>query len=278
MRQHPYRDVPYLLNSQEGPLKGKPLAFVHRGGSPTRENTMAAFREAVAMGYRYIEIDVRTAACGTLVVFHDEHLDRVTTGRGRLSDHTWEELSRLKVGLGGTYTEPLVRFEDLLAEWDDVHLNVDLKDGASVKPFAELVERFGAHHRVLAASFNDARRHRVNTLLSTKVATSGGWVATGLIVLLGPLGFLRRVSRRMAEIDCVQVPIEQGRIRIVRPKFIERCHRAGLQVHVWVVDEPAQMHRLLDMGVDGLMTDDAAALAQVMREREAWPQRDVQGS
>lgn len=72
----------------------------------------------------------------------------------------------------------------------------------------------------------------------------------------------------------MQVPVKRGRIRVVTERFIRRCHRAGLQVHVWVIDDPVQMHELLDLGVDGLMTDDAEALAQVMRERSVWPQTD----
>ena len=276
-REHPYRDVPYLLNSRPGApgtvdLHHSPLAFVHRGGDPARENTMAAFEDAVAMGYRYLEIDVRTSSDGVLVVFHDEALGRITDGTGPLSEKTWQELAALRLLSSG---EPLLRFDELLTRWDDVHLNVDLKDGASVEEFARLVEAHGAHDRVLAASFNDARRHRVRRALSRRVATSGGWVVTALIVLLGPLGLMQRLGRRCTEIDCVQVPISQGRVRVVTPGFVRRCHRAGLQVHVWVVDEPAEMRRLLDMGVDGLMTDDAAALAQFMSEHDGavWPQR-----
>lgn len=276
-REHPYRDVPYLLNSRPGApgtvdLHHSPLAFVHRGGDPARENTMAAFEDAVAMGYRYLEIDVRTSSDGVLVVFHDEALGRITDGTGPLSEKTWQELAALRLRSSG---ESLLRFDELLTRWDDVHLNVDLKDGASVEEFARLVEAHGAHDRVLAASFNDARRHRVRRALSRRVATSGGWVVTALIVLLGPLGLMQRLGRRCTEIDCVQVPISQGRVRVVTPGFVRRCHRAGLQVHVWVVDEPAEMRRLLDMGVDGLMTDDAAALAQFMAEHDGavWPQR-----
>ncbi|GAA1141637.1 glycerophosphodiester phosphodiesterase [Nesterenkonia lutea] len=272
-RRHVYREVPYLLNSRAGPLHHSPLAFAHRGADPGRENTMGAFRRAVELGYRYLEIDVRTAADGTLVVFHDEELDRATTGAGKLSEKTWEQLSQLRVGAREEFTEPMVRFEELLTAWDDVHLNVDLKDGESVTEFVRLVEEHEAHDRVLAASFNDARRHRVRGRLSRPIATSGGWAATALILLLGPLGMMNRLTGRIAEIDCVQVPISQGRIRVVTPRFVQRCHRAGLQVHVWVVDEPAQMHQLLDMGVDGLMTDDAEALAEVMRQRSVWPQR-----
>ncbi len=272
-RRRTYREVPYLVNSQPGPLHHSPLAFAHRGADPRRENTMGAFRRAVELGYRYLEIDVRTSADGTLVVFHDEELDRATTGTGKLSEKTWQELSLLRVGAQGEFAEKLVRFEDLLRTWEDVHLNVDLKDAESVSEFTRIVEKHQAHARVLAASFNDARRHQVRRRLSRPVATSGGWVATALIVLLGPLGLMQRFTGRITEIDCVQVPISQGRIRVVTPRFVQRCHRAGLQVHVWVVDDPAQMHELLDMGVDGLMTDDAEALAGVMRERSVWPQR-----
>lgn len=272
-RRHTYREVPYLLNSRPGPLHHSPLAFAHRGADPRRENTMGAFRRAVDLGYRYLELDVRTSSDGTLVIFHDEELDRATTGTGKLSEKTWEELAQLRVGAEGEFAEELVRFEDLLTTWDDVHLNVDLKDAESVPEFTRIVEKHQAHDRVLAASFNDARRHRVRRLLSHPVATSGGWVATAMIVLLGPLGMMRRLTGRVTEIDCVQVPISHGRIRVVTPRFVQRCHRAGLQVHVWVVDDPLQMHGLLDMGVDGLMTDDAEALADVMRERSVWPQR-----
>ncbi len=281
-RAYPYREVPYLLNSTPGRLHHAPLAFAHRGADPARENTMAAFRRAVDLGFRYLEIDVRTSADGVLVVFHDETLDRVTDGAGRLCDHTWDQLSQLRVtaatetnpaddpkpGLG----EPLVRFEEALLALPDTHFNVDLKDSEAARHFAEIVDRHEAHHRVLAASFNDARRQRVGRLVTKQVASSGGWVSTVLMVLLGPLGGFGKLSQRLAHFDCVQVPIRQTRVPIVRPRFVERCHRAGLQVHVWVVDDPAEMHRLLDMGVDGIMTDDAEALAAVMGERSVWPQ------
>lgn len=283
-RAHPYREVPYLLNSVPGRLHNAPLAFAHRGADPERENTMAAFRRAVDLGFRYLEIDVRTSADGVLVIFHDETLDRVTNGTGKVSDHTWEQLSRVRLTTvtaanpsdeaAPVLGEPLVRFEDALQALPETHFNVDLKDSEAVKHFAEIVDRHGAHDRVLAASFNDARRHRVGRLVAKRVASSGGWVSTALMVFLGPLGGFGRLSQRLAHFDCAQVPIRQTRVPIVRPKFVERCHRAGLQVHVWVIDDPAEMHRLLDMGVDGIMTDDAEALAEVMRERSVWPQTE----
>lgn len=281
-RAHPYREVAYLLNSRPGPLHRAPLAFAHRGADPQRENTMAAFRRAAQLGYQYVETDVRTSADGELVLFHDETLDRITDGSGSLSEKTWAQLSRLRV-LGdasqgpGPSTEaepgePLMRFAEALEAFPNTHFNVDLKDAEAVEPFVRIVEQHDAHDRVLVSSFNDARRRRAVRSLSRSVATSAGWVSTALIVLLGPLGLLRLPGRAAPAIDCVQVPIKRGRIRIVTETFVRRCHRAGLQVHVWVIDDSEQMHQLLDLGVDGLMTDDAEALAQVMRQRSVWPQ------
>ncbi|TLP79819.1 glycerophosphodiester phosphodiesterase [Nesterenkonia sphaerica] len=279
-RQEQYRSVPYLLNTAPGRLYRAPLAFAHRGADPSRENTMGAFRHAVALGFRYLEVDVRTSADGQLVLFHDEMLDRVTNGAGRLSDHTWAQLSQLRVGAAGREGpaesgERLVRFEDALRALPETHFNVDLKDAEAAVHFAEVVTRLGAHRRVLAASFSDSRRRRVQRLLDRDVASSGGSAAVAMLLLLGPLGGVGSISRKLTGIDCVQVPPRHAGIQIVRPKFIKRCHRAGLQVHVWVVNNLQEMHRLLQMGVDGIVTDDAEALAEVMRQRSVWPQTDI---
>jgi glycerophosphoryl diester phosphodiesterase len=275
---------PYLKDSLPG-RRGWPLAFAHRGADTARENTLAAFRAAVERGYGYLELDVRTTSDGVLMVFHDEVLDRVTTGTGRISDHTWEELTRVRVidpalaGIavgpdGGTYEgEHLLRFEDLLTEWDDVRLNVDLKDDAAAEAIARIVARHDAWDRVLVASFHDSRRRRFTRAAGRRVAMSGGALAIGALVLAAPLGLTRFVGRRLAHIHCVQVPVRQGPVTVVTPRFVSRCQGAGLQVHVWVVDDPAEMERLLALGVDGLMTDDVEALASVMEARGFWPQR-----
>ncbi|QCU76825.1 glycerophosphodiester phosphodiesterase [Citricoccus sp. SGAir0253] len=312
---------PYLEDSLPG-RRGWPLAFAHRGADTARENTLAAFRTAVERGYGYLELDVRTSRDGVLMVFHDEYLDRVTTGSGRLSDHTWEELTRLRVidpardrragigtgvptasgwsiaartrarggaGVPGTAArgpaapagaavgtpagEHLLRFEDLLTEWEDVRLNVDLKDDAAAEAMARIVARHGAWDRVLVASFRDTRRRRFGRVAGRRVAMSGGALAIAALVLAAPLGLVRVVAGRLAHVDCVQVPVRQGPVRVVTRAFVARCQAAGLQVHVWVVDDPAEMERLLALGVDGIMTDDAEALAAVLQARGQWPQR-----
>lgn len=289
----------YLRDSLPG-RRGWPLAFAHRGADTARENTLPAFRRAVERGYGYLELDVRTTADGVLMVFHDETLDRITTGSGRLSDHTWEQLGRLRVidpaavrsrqaagavedaardrgaGTAGTDLlegEHLLRFEDLLTEWPDVRLNVDLKDDAAADAIAPIIHRHRAWDRVLIASFHDSRRRRFTQAAGRRIAMSGGALAIAALVVAAPLGLARFVGRRMVHVNCVQVPVKQGPIPVVTRTFVSRCQAAGLQVHVWVVDDPAEMERLLALGVDGLMTDDAEALASVMEARGYWPQR-----
>lgn len=239
---------------------------------------MAAFSRAVELGFRYLELDVRAAACGTLVVFHDERLDPTTDADGPLASWTWEQLTQVR--LGG---EPLIRFEDLLRRWDDVRLNVDLKDDAAVGPFVRLVEEHRAHDRVLVTSFSGARRRRAQRMLTRPTASSAGVAGTAVWVLLGPAADLvgravgpnsSRLLRRLSgEVDCLQVPRTQGPLPVVTPGFLRRCHAAGLQVHVWTVNDPLEMRELLEMGVDGIVTDEAETLAEVLTEHEAWPQR-----
>lgn len=269
----------YLKDSLPGRHRW-PLAFAHRGADTSRENTLAAFRHAVERGYGYLELDVRTSSDGVLVVFHDETLDRNTTGTGRLSEHTWAQLSRVRVNDPANPDrpeapdgEPLLRFEDLLAAWPDVRLNVDLKDDAAADAIVPLLRRYDAWDRVLVASFHDARRRRFTRAAGRRIAMSGGWLAIAALVVAAPVGLTRFVGRRLAHVDCVQVPVRQGPVHVVTPRFVSRCQAAGLQVHVWVVDDPAEMERLLALGVDGLMTDDAEALASVMEARGYWPQR-----
>lgn len=269
---------PYLTASAPG-RRGWPVAFAHRGADPARENTFAAFRSAVECGFTYLELDVQTSRDGVLVVFHDDTLERITDGTGTVAEHTWAELAELRVVGDGAARrapgggEPLLRFEDLLTAWEDVHLNVDMKDGASAEPLAALVARHDAWDRVLVTSFVDARRRRFTRAAGRRPAMSGGALATSAVILGAPFGLAPLISRRLARIQCVQVPVSHRGLRVVTERFIERCHAAELQVHVWVVDDPAEMERLLAWGVDGLMTDDADALASVLAARGCWPQR-----
>ena len=245
--------------------------MAHRGFSlDGLENSMAAFRAAVDLGFRHLETDVHTTADGVLVLFHDKTLDRITEGRGRIADLPAATVDLARIG----GTEPIPRFEELIAAFPDVRFNVDVKDWNSVGTLASAIERHGLHDRVLVASFSDRRRRAVLKQLSRPAASSAGIVSNAVFVLLGPVlpaPLMSLVARRaLRGVHALQVPVRYGAVPVVTPGFIGRAHRHGLQVHVWTVNEPAEMHRLLDLGVDGIVTDRADLLKAVLQERGTW--------
>jgi glycerophosphoryl diester phosphodiesterase len=192
----------------------------------------------------------------------------VTDGRGRISRLTATEVAAAKIG----GVEPIPLFDELVAEFPDVRLNLDVKAWNSVPGLAAAIERHGLHDRVLVASFSDLRRRAVLKRLSRPVAASAGTVTNALFLLLGPFlpaGLMRRVLRG---IHVLQVPVQYGRMPVVTGRYVQRAHRHGMHVHVWTINDPAEMHRLLDLGVDGILTDRADLLKGVLLERGVWPE------
>jgi glycerophosphoryl diester phosphodiesterase len=249
-----------------------PVAMAHRGFSQEGlENSMAAFRAAVDLGYRYLETDVHTTADGVVLVFHDDTLDRVTDGTGRVARLTAAQVAGARID----GREPIPTFDDLVTGLPGVRLNVDVKDWNSVRSLADAIERHQAHSRVLVTSFSDRRRRAVLKLLSRPVASSAGVVSVGLFTVLGrmlPGPLFRLVLRRiLRDVHALQVPVRYGAIEVVTPGFVKRAHHLGLVVHVWTVNDPAEMRRLLQLGVDGLVTDRADLLRDVLQERGEWP-------
>lgn len=244
-----------------------PIPFAHRGFAPDgHENSMAAFAAAVALGYRYVETDVHTTSDGVLVAFHDETLDRVTDGRGPVAAQPWSTVRSARIG----GTEPVPLLEDLLGTWPELRVNIDAKADAAVGPLAEAIERTGAHDRVCVASFSDARRRAVLRRLSRPVATSAGNAAAAAFRAAAAARSARAVRRALHDVDCLQVPERHRRIPVVTAATVAAAHRAGTPVHVWTVNDPADMRRLLDLGVDGIVTDRADLLREVLEARGQW--------
>ncbi|MFJ5687151.1 glycerophosphodiester phosphodiesterase [Streptomyces sp. NPDC093099] len=248
---HPYLDRP------------APIPFAHRGGTADGlENTAAAFRRAAGLGYRYFETDVHATTDGRLVAFHDSTLDRVTDARGRIADLSWEEVRRARVA----GTEPLPLFEELLEEFPDAHWNVDIKAAPAQLPLVELIRRTGSWDRVCVGSFSEARVAGAARLAGPRLATSYG-VRGVLGLRLRSYGIPAPVRRGAV---CAQVPETQNGVRVVDERFIRTAHARGLQVHVWTVNDPDRMEALLDLGVDGIMTDQLETLRAVLTARGAW--------
>jgi glycerophosphoryl diester phosphodiesterase len=242
-----------------------PLAFAHRGGAAEGdENTVAAFTRAVELGYRYIETDVRATADGVAVVFHDDTLDRMLGRSERLDQLRYADLATMR--LAG---EPLVsRLEDVLGAWPQLRFNIDVKSDRAVDPTVEVIRRTGVLDRVLLTAFSDARTGRLRGALGPGLATSLGRRGVGALWAASRLGFgARRPARRVA---AAQVPVTAGVLRLVDERFVGYAHRVGLQVHVWTINNAEEMHDLLDLGVDGIMTDHITILRDVYIERGHW--------
>ncbi|MCW2536359.1 MAG: Glycerophosphoryl diester phosphodiesterase [Modestobacter sp.] len=242
-----------------------PLAMAHRGGAIEHvENTMPAFEASVALGYRYLETDVRVTSDGVLVAFHDPTLDRVTDRTGRVENLPWREVQTALIG----GREPVVRLDDLLGAWPDVRFNLDIKAAGVLAPLVRAVRRLGVEDRICLASFSDARVAAARRLFGPEVCTS-----------LGPRGVaalrLSSYSPRAAglvriQAGCAQVPLHLGGRPLVDERFIAAAHARSLQVHVWTVDTEREAAELLDLGVDGLMTDRPGMLRDVLKDRGEW--------
>jgi glycerophosphoryl diester phosphodiesterase len=246
-----------------------PLAFAHRGGAAAgdaespAENTMHAFARAVALGFRYLETDVQATADGVPVVFHDDDLARLADRRQRIGALRWADLRTVRVA--GAAAIP--RLDEVLAAWPAARFNIDVKADAAVTPTIEVVRRTAALDRVLLASFRDARVRRMRRAFGPTVATA---LATREVARLWLAAYLGRGLRVPPGAVAAQVPVRYAGARVVDRRFVARAHRLGLQVHVWTVDAPDEMHELLDLGVDGIMTDHPEVLREVYLSLGVW--------
>lgn len=262
----PHTGFPFLDVGRDQP--GAVLAFAHRGGAlhpdlVGLENSLRAFEHAAGLGYTYLETDVHVTRDGVLIAFHDKVLDRVTGSAGSIATTSYVDLTDALIG----GREPIPLMADLLEHLPHARFNIDLKAEAAVAGLADLVERTASHDRVCVGSFSGARLRAFRRLVSRPVATSYGPMSVGLS-RFGPRALAETVLRGRGE--ALQVPYRHGGVTIVTEHFIDRAHAAGRPVHVWTIDDPGEMHTLLDLGVDGLMTDRTDVLRDVLVSRGQW--------
>jgi glycerophosphoryl diester phosphodiesterase len=252
-RVHPYLDAP------------TPLAFAHRGGAADGdENTAEAFARAVALGYRYVETDVHGTKDGVAVVFHDPDLRRLTGHPGQIRNLTMKDLSSVRVA--GAAAVP--RLDEVLDAWPQVRFNIDVKASPGIAPTVQAVRDARATDRVLLASFSDSRLKTIRAQAGPHVATSLGMRGVTRLWLASRHG---RPVHMHPSVVAAQVPVRYGRLTVVDERFVRYAHGLGLHVHVWTIDEPGPMHRLLDLDVDGIMTDRVDVLRDVYIARGLWP-------
>lgn len=249
-----------------------PIRLAHRGSRVLwPQNTMVAFQGAIDLGCRYLETDLHVTADGKVVVFHDDHLEDLTDGSGKVWDGEWARLAALDAAywfdpdhdypLRGTGVGiPL--FADVAAIFPDALWNLDLKQRGIEQMVADEIARLGLEERALIGSFHDSRIRRFRRVTGGRVATSAGPRETAAALAAGRVG---RVPGGPA--DAFQIPEGVGPLKVAGRRFVDAAHRAGKQVHVWTVNDPADMNRLLDLGVDGIVTDRPDLLNDVLHAR-----------
>ena len=219
---------------------------------------MPAFEGAAALGYRWIETDVQATADGVLAAFHDNDLSRTCGRDGLISALPWSEVATALVD----GKEPIPLLTDLLEAFPDAMVNIDCKTDAAVEPLVSVLRSTGSTERVCLGTFSHSRMKRLRAALP------------GVCTSASPPEVVRWVSgvpvARSGGPDCYQVPVRQSGVPVVTARNIARAHKTGKPVHVWTIDDPAEMTRLLDLGVDGIMTDRPAALKDVLIARGEW--------
>lgn len=254
---------PYFTGSRH------PRVLAHRGlaapgeDSSVWENTAGAFAAAHAAGAEYIETDCRVTADGDVVLFHDETLERLLGDPRPVDQVRTFELAELLAPHGG-----LLTVADALTGFPEVRFNIDVKTDAAAGPIGAVVAPHA--HRVLLTSFSDARRRRAVAAAmaagaAVRPAASGG---RGTIVALRVLSALRlSPARVLRDVDAVQIPERQGSIRVFTASLVRAAHRAGVEVHVWTVNDVDDMRRLIGAGADGIVTDRADAALKALAPR-----------
>ncbi|WP_106252981.1 glycerophosphodiester phosphodiesterase family protein [Allonocardiopsis opalescens] len=260
--------------------------MAHRGGTVTEpdgtvrpglENTMRAFQHAADLGYRYVETDVHATADGVLLACHDATLDRTADRPGAIAELTAAQVARARVA----GTEPVPTLEQLLGELPQLRVNIDIKAPGAVAPLADALRRTRAHDRVCVGSFSQRRMRRLRRLLDRPVCTSAAPadVARLRLAAYTPWPALYSLLAALAGqgVPCAQIPLAWtlpavGEVPLVTPELLRTARALGIAVHVWTINDPALMRRLLDLGVDGIVTDNTPALKEVLMRRDQWIQ------
>ncbi len=226
------------------------------------ENTLASFQAALSLGVTHIETDVHASVDGTSIISHDSVLDRVAGREGNVESFTASELARIDLGSGHGFP----RLDEALDAFPDAFFNIDVKSAAAVEPTARAIASTGAIDRVLVTSFSEQRRASTVRLLPG-VATSASGSLFARALFAAKLGLTPLVRRVLANVDAVQVPERAAGLAITTPRMIELLHAAGVEVHIWTINEPDSMRRLLALGVDGIVTDRADLALDVVGAR-----------
>jgi glycerophosphoryl diester phosphodiesterase len=245
-------------------------AFAHRGGATYppnlhRENSMHAFEEAVALGYRYLETDVHATRDGVLLAFHDRLLDRVTDRAGEIAELTYAQVAEARIH----GVDPIPTLAELLDEFPYARFNIDAKSPAAVALLASTIEEYEAYDRVCVASFGIRRLYELRRRLGWRVPSAASALGIAANRFVPWMTWALNTPAPVLQLP-VSVPIGHRRLGVLTPGLLEAAHRAGKKVHIWTVDDSETIEILIDAGVDGIFTDRIDTLKEVLTTRGLW--------
>jgi glycerophosphoryl diester phosphodiesterase len=245
-------------------------AFAHRGGATyepnrDRENSLHAFKEAVALGYRYLETDVHATRDGVLLAFHDRVLDRVTDQTGEIAEMTYTQIAEARIhGL-----DPIPRLSELLEELPDARFNVDVKSPAAVALLAATIEAYDAYDRICVSSFGIRRLYELRRRLGWRVPSAASALGVAANRFLPWVTWALNTPAPVLQIP-ISLPMLGRQLTVLTSALVAAAHRAGKKVQIWTVDDSETMERLIDAGVDGIFTDRVDTLKDVLTQRGLW--------
>ncbi len=253
----------------------RPLVIAHQGGEELwPSNTMYAFERAAALGVDVLEMDLHVTADGALVLMHDETVDRTTDGTGRLEQMTLAEVKALDAGYywtddeGQTYPFrgqgiTVATLEELFQAFPDMPMNIEIKlveNIPVVEPFCQMIRQYGKQDQILVASFHEDAMSEFRAACP-EVATSA---SQNEVINFFARHFVGLAASYSPPAQAVQVPEYRSGIHILTPRFVEDAHSRGMDVHVWTVNEAEDMQRMIDLGVDGIITDRPDILLELL--------------
>ena len=246
---------------------GAPIVVAHRGGAgECPENTAEAFLTMVERGFRYLETDARATLDGVAVLSHDATLDRAVGVGGKVRGYTWRELARVR---GREGRPAAMRVDEAFEKYPDAVFNIDAKSDDVAAPLARAIREAGAQSRVCVASFSERRLRRLRGELPGTASSLGiGAIARIVAASRARKGAARRrLFKGLPEAQVAQVPLSFRGVPVLTERFVASAHEAGIAVHAWTIDDVDVAARLLDMGVDGIITDVPTAMYEGLRER-----------
>jgi glycerophosphoryl diester phosphodiesterase len=250
------------------------MVIAHQGGEQLRpSNTMPAFEHAVELGVDVLEMDIHQTKDGVLILMHDDTVDRTTDGSGSIKEMTLAEIKALDAGHywtddeGATYpyrgqgiTVPTL--EELFQTFPDMPMNIEIKQDSPsiVEPFCALIHEYNMADKVLIPTFHPDTMNEFREKCPD-IATS---MTEPEIRLFYGLNTARLSSFFSPPGQAFQVPESSGGLQIITPRFVEKAQKRNIAVHVWTVNDPADMERLIDTGIDGIITDRPDLLLEVL--------------